>query len=283
MRIRVGESKLFFDVEGAKLVPDGPRMREKPTLLLIHGGGLLMDHSTLKPDLAPLADAAQLVYLDIRGAGRSDRGSPEHWGVENWARDIRDFCDALEIQKPVVMGVSLGGYIALGYTTRYPDHPGKLILYSTFACWDILERQLAVFERLGGKQAREAWRRFRENPNAETYVECARLCLPLFNRNPLGPEFFSRMVVPDPEAGLRMLRPEHLALDFRPMLGRIRCPTLVLGGEDDPGSPIEASEQIAMLIPKQFVRFERFKSAGHAIVRDAPERFLPVVREFISS
>jgi hypothetical protein len=47
------------------------------------------------------------------------------------------------------------------------------MLYGTFACRDILERRLAVFERLGGKRAREAWRRFHENPNAEAYVEYA--------------------------------------------------------------------------------------------------------------
>lgn len=38
MRVQVGDGRLFFDVEGASLVPDGPRMRERPTLLLLHGG-----------------------------------------------------------------------------------------------------------------------------------------------------------------------------------------------------------------------------------------------------
>jgi len=38
MHVRVNGVRLFFDVEGAKLVPDGPVMREKPTLLLLHGG-----------------------------------------------------------------------------------------------------------------------------------------------------------------------------------------------------------------------------------------------------
>ncbi|MGC1343346.1 MAG: hypothetical protein WA854_13530 [Candidatus Binataceae bacterium] len=38
MRVQVGDIKMFFDVEGAKLRPDGPVMREVPTLLLLHGG-----------------------------------------------------------------------------------------------------------------------------------------------------------------------------------------------------------------------------------------------------
>ena len=62
MQVRVNGVKLFFDVEGAKLVPDGPVMREKPTLLLLHGGPGF-DHSIYKPAYSALADMAQIVYL----------------------------------------------------------------------------------------------------------------------------------------------------------------------------------------------------------------------------
>ena len=63
MKVDIGDVKIFFDVEGTKLVPDGPHMREKPTLILLHGGPGF-DHSHLKPALSPLADVAQLVYID---------------------------------------------------------------------------------------------------------------------------------------------------------------------------------------------------------------------------
>jgi hypothetical protein len=58
MRIKIGDGKLFFDVDGAMLVADGPRMRERPTLVLLHGGPG-MDHSAFKPDLNPLTRVAQ--------------------------------------------------------------------------------------------------------------------------------------------------------------------------------------------------------------------------------
>ena len=48
MHVLVNGVRLFFDIEGAKLVPDGPVMREKPTLLLLHGGPGF-DHSIYKP------------------------------------------------------------------------------------------------------------------------------------------------------------------------------------------------------------------------------------------
>src|SRR5258708_6332539 len=132
MRVQVGDVRLFFDVEGTKLRPDGPGMREVPTLLLLHGGPG-SDHSPYKPAFAALTDVIQVVYLDHRGAGRSDRGSPERWNLAQWADDVKAFCDVLEIQNPIVLGISFGGFVAMAYATRYPDHPGKLILIGTKA------------------------------------------------------------------------------------------------------------------------------------------------------
>jgi len=59
-------------------VPDGPIMREKPTLLLLHGGPGF-DHSIYKPAYSSLVDCAQVIYLDHRGNGRSDAGPKEAW------------------------------------------------------------------------------------------------------------------------------------------------------------------------------------------------------------
>ncbi|MBV8357276.1 MAG: alpha/beta fold hydrolase, partial [Deltaproteobacteria bacterium] len=127
MRIKIGDSWLFFDVNGAKLRPEGPRMKEVPTLLLLHGGPGL-DHSIFKPLMSVLTDVAQIVYLDHRAQGRSDRVAPNRWTLQTWADDVRDFCEALEITRPVVMGESFGGFVAMAYAERHPSHPGKLIL-----------------------------------------------------------------------------------------------------------------------------------------------------------
>src|SRR3546814_6949868 len=77
MRILVNGVRLFFDVEGAALVADGPRLRRRPTLIVLHGGPGA-DHSTLKPWFARFADVAQAVWLDHRANGRSDERSEEH-------------------------------------------------------------------------------------------------------------------------------------------------------------------------------------------------------------
>src|SRR5437762_11187965 len=121
MRIKVNGTTLFFDVEGAKLVADGPGMRERPTLLLLHGGPGF-DHSTFKPLYSALTDVAQVVYLDHRGNGRSDGGPQELWTLAQWGDDVRAFYESLGIVKPIVLDISFGGMVARSYSTRHPDH-----------------------------------------------------------------------------------------------------------------------------------------------------------------
>ena len=154
MHVHVNGVRLFFEVEGTKFVPDGPVMREKPTLLLLHGGPGA-DHSTFRPAYSAVADIAQIVYLDHRGNGRSGDGPREAWNLQQWGDDVAAFCDALGIVDPIVAGVSFGGMVALAYATRHPAHPSKLVLISTAASGgEHLERRVALFERFGGPRWR---------------------------------------------------------------------------------------------------------------------------------
>src|SRR5712672_2948677 len=107
-------------------------MREKPTLLLLHGGPGA-DHSIYKPAYSALADIAQVIYLDHRGNGRSEDGPREGWNLAQWGDDVRAFADVLGIASPIVLGASFGGMVALAYATRHPAHPSKLVLISTEA------------------------------------------------------------------------------------------------------------------------------------------------------
>ena len=283
MRIQIGESKLFFDMEGAKLRPDGPWMREVPTVILLHGGPGF-DHSSFKPALSPLADFGQVVYLDHRGQGRSDRSTPDRWTLDHWADDVKAFCDALEIERPVVMGTSFGGFVAMAYATRHPEHPGKLILSST-AARKRLDRSLARFERLGGPHAREVAEEFWSHPTDESRAEYVRVCVPLYNRRGhfLQDQDRLRRTVFNFQLANHFINGENRTYNLLPDLGRIRCPTLILAGEDDPLFPPQDSEDIAGAIPAEFVRFERFPNAGHGVYSDDPERALQIIRDFIAS
>jgi proline iminopeptidase len=286
VHVLVNGVRLFFDVEGAKLVPDGPAMREKPTLLLLHGGPG-SDHSLLKPAYSALADVAQVVYLDLRGNGRSDAGPKELWTLAQWGDDVRAFCDVLGIADPIVLGVSFGGMVALAYATRHPAHPAKLILISTEAAGDThLDRRVALFERFGGPEVGAlARRRFLEtagHPDEAAREAWRRLAFPLYTRTPRDPDTMRR-AIGRPEVLQWFTRPggESHSFNMVPDLRRIQCPTLVLGGEDDPMHPIESQADIAAALPPHLVRFERFPNCGHAVVPDAGERAIALMRDFI--
>ena len=292
MRISVGDVHLFFDVDGQSLRPDGPRMRGVPTLLLLHGGPFI-DHSMFKPEYSQLADVAQLIYVDHRGCGRSDRGSPNRWNLDQWGEDVRAFCDALEIQRPIVMGVSFGGFVAMSYATRYPEHPSAIVLCSTMGKWRD-DRSLSAFQKLGGDEAREAARRFWEDPtveNSRAYsLKCGPLCLRLTQGKRPNltltqiSSLMSRFSRPVTNWDINefFIRGEKRTFDFLPILNRIACPTLVLSGEADPIATVADFQDIVDALPDELRQYELFPDAGHGIVDDTPQPFFARLRRFIS-
>jgi len=286
MHVLVNGVRLFFDVEGAKLVPNGPAMREKPTLLLLHGGPGF-DHSIYRPAYSALADIAQVIFLDHRGNGRSEDGPSEAWNLAQWGDDVCAFCDVLGIVNPIVLGASFGGMVALAYATRHPAHPSRLVLISTEAAGDTyLDRRVALFERFGGPEVGAlARRRFLEvqgQTDQASLDAWRRLAFPLYTRTPRDPDM-ARRAVSRSEVLQWFTKPggEGHTFNMFPDLGRIQCPTLVLGGEDDPMLPIECQADLAAALPAHLVRFERFANCRHAVVPDAPERAMAVIRDFI--
>jgi pimeloyl-ACP methyl ester carboxylesterase len=286
MHVSVNGVRLFFDVEGAKLVPDGPVMREKPTLLMLHGGPGA-DHSIYRPAYSALSDIAQIIYLDHRGNGRSEDGPRGSWNLAQWGDDVRAFCDNLGIVDPIVLGASFGGMVAMAYATRHPAHPSKLILISTAASGaEHLNRRIELFERFGGPEvgalARRQFLEAKGHTGQASLDAWRRLAMPHYFRNPRDPDM-ARRAVGRSDVLLWFTRPEGESHSFNllPDLHRIRCPSLVLGGEDDPMHPIESQADIAAALPPHLVQFERFANCGHAVMPDAPERTTAVIRDFI--
>ena len=287
MHVSVNGVRLFFDVEGAKFVPDGPLMREKPVLLMLHGGPGA-DHSIYRPAYSALADIAQIIYLDHRGNGRSEDGPREGWNLAQWGDDVRAFCDALGIVDPIVLGASFGGMVAMAYATRHPAHPSKLILISTAASGaEHLNRRIELFERFGGPEVGAlARRRFLEaqgHSDQASLDAWGRLAMPHYFRKPRDPDM-ARRAINRSEVLHWFTKPggEGNGFDMSGDLHRIQCPTLVLGGEDDPIHPIESQADIAAALPAHLVQFERFADCRHAVMPDAPERAMAVIRDFIA-
>jgi proline iminopeptidase len=175
--------------------------------------------------------------------------------------------------------------VALAYATRHPEHPGKLILVSTVARGTSHpERRVALFERLGGPDVGGlAHHRFLEGKlDSEDLEAWGRLAFPVYIRKPRDPQAAVRGIR-RADVNLWFARPggEGRTFNFFPALSRIQCPTLVLGGEDDPMILIEAQEDIVAALAPHLVSFERFPNCGHSVINDAPKRAFAVIRSFI--
>jgi proline iminopeptidase len=281
MQITINGTSLYFDVEGLGLVPDGKTMRQRPTLVLLHGGPGF-DHTSFKPAFSTLTDVAQVIYLDHRGNGRSGYGDPSTWNLAQWGDDVRGFCDALGIEKPVVYGVSFGGFVAQSYATRHPGHAGKLVLVSTAARPD-WPAVFDAFERIGGREARQLAEAYWLTPTPERRLAYREKCHPLYyTRGQRDPDAAAREIVHDP-VNLHFATQGFAQMDFRAALAGVACPTLVMAGETDPITPIAFSETIVASLPPGLAQFERFADCGHGIVRDAPQRHFETLRRFLLS
>jgi pimeloyl-ACP methyl ester carboxylesterase len=200
---------------------------------------------------------------------------------------VRAFCDVLGIVDPIVLGVSFGGMVALAYATRHPAHPSRLVLISTSAAGGTYgDRRVELFERFGGPEVGAlARRRFLEvqgHPDQASLDAWRRLAFPLYTRTPRDPDM-ARRAVSRSEVLQWFTKPggESDTFNMFPDLDRIKCPTLVLGGEDDPIHPIESQADIAAALPAHLVQFERFANCRHAVIPDAPERAMAVIRDLI--
>jgi len=276
MRIDVDGTRLWFDVDGPGVVPDGSEMRERAVVVLVHGGPGVYDHSCFKPDFARLAEHAQVVYLDLRGHGRSDWGNAGAWSFEQCADDLRAFCDALGIARPVVFGHSMGGPIVLLYGARHPGHAAGLVVQSGFARWDI-PRMVEAFRRLAGAEVAELARRSYAGEDVSD-EEWARVYAAF---GPHLPDGDRHARVPKNRAlnahGMELM----LSLDIVDQLRRVDVPTLVSVGDLDPVTPIAAAEEIVAALPVAVPRLEVVQGAGHFTWLDAPDRFWPTIFEFV--
>jgi proline iminopeptidase len=282
MRARIRDTEIYFDVEGSGLVPDGPRMLEKPVAFVLHGGpgG---DHTNYKPHLTPLADKLQLVYLDHRGQGRSARGPKETYTLENNVEDMEALRQYLGLGQIVVFGASYGGMVALSYAVRYPQHVSHLIAIVTTPNFRFLERAQQILAERGTdeqkKVAQTLWAgTFASEDELSNYFEVMGPMYsmkfdPIKARDSRSRSIVSADAINEGFGGF--LR----TYDVTDQLSKITAPTLVLAGRHDWICPPEFSELIAGKIPQADLRI--FEESGHSVQTDEHEAFIDAIRGFL--
>jgi pimeloyl-ACP methyl ester carboxylesterase len=239
---------------------------------------------TVKSALGPLAEDFQVMYFDLRGHGRSDRSSAEFWNLPTWADDLRRLCDALGLDKPVVLGSSFGGDVALAYAGLFPDHPGGVILTSTTGGPSDPQRVIEAFGRLGGPEAAEVARCTYADETGAYQAEFTRVCYPLYSSTPGWPaesrQFLARMVK-NMDVNLHYASQRGRGFDAWTVTGAVQCPVLVLTGEDDPICPLPVVEELTSQLPAKTTRLVKLPGARHTIFRDRPDLAFPAVRDFV--
>jgi proline iminopeptidase len=283
MYAKVRDTELFFDIEGAGLVPEGSRMRERPTAFLVHGGPGV-DHSGLKARYGKLAEKMQLVYFDHRGQGRS-RGDPKTYTLDENVEDMEALRQSLGLGPIVSIGTSYGGTVALAHAARYPGSVSHLILVAAVCHAGYIQRaKELVAERGTAEQVKYCEDLFAGRIDTEGKMLAYFLAMgDLYARvaDPALSEIGLRRAILSPEALNRAHGPEGILrnYDLRPELARITAPTLILAGRHDWICPPEFSEEMAGLIPDADLRI--FEYSAHSIAGDEPERFLDAVAGFV--
>ncbi|HEX8643215.1 MAG TPA: alpha/beta hydrolase [Allosphingosinicella sp.] len=242
-------------------------------LLFLHG---LMAHGGFFPAQASLAREFRLIAVDLRGHGAS-RAAGGAMTVRQLASDIEELVAALTLEEAVGIGWSLGasvlwevlarpagarfaGAIVIDMTARVQNEDGWELGLSPEAC-DLRTAAIAEdFETF----ATAAGQAIFAQPIGEAQREAADWASAEFARN-------------DPET-IGALWRSLVASDFRPLLGRIAQPTLIVHGRYSQlyGPPTAA--YLARALPNASAI--EFASSGHALQLEEPEAFNAVIRDF---
>src|SRR5690348_16914739 len=115
------------DRDGVRLayVEAGPDAPVNPPLVFIHG--LIGDHRALLPQIKHFAATHRVVAVHLRGCGDSDRPEQDYT-LAGLADDVAWQCEALGLRKPLIVGHSLGGAVALELTGRHVDLPAGIVM-----------------------------------------------------------------------------------------------------------------------------------------------------------
>jgi proline iminopeptidase len=284
MHASIRGTRIYFDVEGMGLVPDGPVMRARPAAMVIHGGPG-SDHTGFKPGFSPLAARLQLIYFDHRGQGRSDPADPATYSLDENVEDMEALRRHLGLGPIVSIGTSYGGMVAMAHAARHPDAVSHLVLIVTAAHGGFIPRAQALVRDRGTAEQQSVCEKLWEGAfrSAEEMRHYYSVMGPMYARrhDDAAAQAGRLRTIHSPEALNRAFGPTGFlrTFDLRPELPRIAVPTLVLAGRHDWICPPEYSEEIASLIPHADLRV--FEHSSHSIRSDEPEAMVDAILGFL--
>lgn len=248
---------MFIEIEGLRIyyeVAGGG----KPVVLL-HGWGGRVE--SFRPVFNFLRPRFKVYALDLPGFGRSDE-PPVPWSVGDYTTVVADFFAELGIEKADVVAHSFGGRVALVLAAVFPDRVDRLVLinsagikpkrtlsYHLRVAVAKAVRSLSVFGR-GGRRVKEALSAL------------------------MGSKEYRQT-----EGVMRATFVRVVNEDLRPLLPRIKAPTLLIWGEQDADTPLSDGQIMEQEIADAGLVV--LKNAGHFSYLDAFPQFCRVVSVFL--
>lgn len=234
-----------------------------------------------RPYLDPLGDEFRLLYVDERGQGRSERVDPTTLSLEVFARDVDLLADALELDSFALLGHSFGAII----TTYHATELGTAAAYVLSGGGDSSEALDADVEAalaaLGDNRETitASWEAEKTLETDEQLKQVLRDQMPFhFHGDP--PPGYAEETVGSPEVLRYFANIGYGAFDYRPKLGGVGKPTLILVGEYDRTTTPRAAHVLHDGIPHS--ELVVIPDAGHMSFVEQTEPYIAAVRRFLS-
>lgn len=254
------------------------------TIFFIHGAPGLGDCRNDIKAFTPLASDYQLVFLDMRGSGRSADVPP--YTHEQWTMDIEQLKNELGLDQIHILGGSYGGYIALEYAIRFPQSVKSVLLRDTAANNksndDSIDRALKA--NLAGLDEVKLRRLFEGKVESneelkETFFKLQPLYTVKYDEKKVKEKIDS--IYYHYETHNYAFNQNKISFDISEDIKTIQVPVFIGVGVHDWITPVECSNLLAKNIPTN--TYVKFENSGHSPHLEENEKFLGHVREFLSN
>lgn len=265
--VRTDDVRTFYEQRGTG-----------PPIVFVHGA--VLDRTGWTPQVEALSAEYTTIAYDVRGHGRTGGSSRESYSIDLFADDLAALVEALDLDRFVLCGHSMGGCIAGTYAARHPDRLAGLVLADTFAP-ELLDRrewlQRSVLLRATIPPVRLVGYERVERAMVWLYERLSRGSSGDYDRiqrlRAAGP----RMGTDEFAKAIRAVATFH---ETEIDLASIAVPTLVLYGEREPAFLRRHASRLAATIPEATVR--EVPGAGHAANLDDPAFVTDALREFLA-
>lgn len=244
---------------------------DKPPLILCHG--FSDDGLCWSPVADELAADYDVVMLDARGHGRSD-GPQEGYGPLEHAADLAGVMEELGLEKPPILGHSMGAVTTLALAGTYPELPGAILLEDPPARWVAPPSEAEPTSR---RQRFGEWIVEIKRKTADEMIAMCREQSPTWPEAELAPWAESKL-----RLSFNVLTSERSeSVDWPSVVGQITCPALLIIADPEQGAIVtkEGAAALKEMLPQ--VHIEHVPGAGHNIRREQNSRFMEVVQSFL--